>query len=470
MVLEIDSSTGQPTGRPLTGPRLLVDQVAISDDGRWIAASSIGEGTLLWSNREAPRESVWVEREEKPPADLFEAMRLFYRGLGFDPTGATLAFARVRHSDPGAKHVWSSSVVEYDVGRKASTVLIADYPALVSDLASSRIDAGTWFAVAWDGTLHVLHADGREAHTRHIGGQPNRVCTLPTDVLVVADDVGQVTFWRDSEVLHRSREHLSAIEALACDREGRWVLTGDQSGSVRIWDAGSHVHLGELFHAGAAVSAIAQAPGSDTAVVLTAGGVALQVPVSQRAQTARACELAEALRFTRPGSEQRLRSVCSVPAPVRHDRTAAAAAYRSASGLLEAGRHDDALAAFRKAAAEHPTHAATRVGIGLALLHLERPAEALDAFDQAERLSGDRAEISLNRGLALRLLGDADAARLALERAIQLNPLIPEPYVQLADVLVAGGRLTEARSICARLEQEPALRRRQPDCLAVLPR
>ena len=87
---------------------------------------------------------------------------------------------------------------------------------------------------------------------------------------------------------------------------------------------------------------------------------------------------------------------------------------------LKIGDIDAAAAFFARADRINPSNARTKAGAARALLHMERPGEALRLFNEAEALGIDRAVIAAERGLAFDLIGEQERAqrqyRLALTR------------------------------------------------------
>ena len=87
-----------------------------------------------------------------------------------------------------------------------------------------------------------------------------------------------------------------------------------------------------------------------------------------------------------------------------------------------AGRIDEALAAYDKAIALKPDHAAAHNNRGLALLRLGRAAEALASFDRATAIAPNHPDAFVNRGLVLIELGRFEAALASLDRAAAIAP------------------------------------------------
>jgi len=163
-------------------------------------------------------------------------------------------------------------------------------------------------------------------------------------------------------------------------------------------------------------------------------------------------------------------------------------------GLLQlgTGRSVAAVRSLGHALALRPTHLATRLGLGRALLAEGRPGEALAAADAVLAQEPGSAPALFLRGTALNALGrhadavavlhaaiaadpanaaahlnlgnalaDLDelaAAEAAIRRAIVLDPALLEAHVSLGFVLTSRGRLAAA---CAACEAAIAL---QPGC------
>jgi tetratricopeptide (TPR) repeat protein len=131
-----------------------------------------------------------------------------------------------------------------------------------------------------------------------------------------------------------------------------------------------------------------------------------------------------------------------------------------------AGRHGDARSSYRQAIAQDSQYAAAY----LRLAELEglqaRKAAALEAFAEAERLyraASNRegeAEVLLRRGSMLDAAGDFKAARVDLERALQLADSMESTYQQvrarlaLSSVTATEGRFEEAERMTSAAIQE----------------
>lgn len=102
------------------------------------------------------------------------------------------------------------------------------------------------------------------------------------------------------------------------------------------------------------------------------------------------------------------------------------------------------------------------MNMGLALAHLDRPSEALAAFEQARALRPDFAPVLGNIGRMENLLGDYEAALAAYRRASELAPHVADHALGQATNLYMLGRTRES---LAQLDQVIA---RWPDNLMAL--
>ncbi|MGA7713188.1 MAG: sulfotransferase [Rhizomicrobium sp.] len=118
--------------------------------------------------------------------------------------------------------------------------------------------------------------------------------------------------------------------------------------------------------------------------------------------------------------------------------------------LSAQGRHDEALADFKRAEAMAPPNAATQNAIGLCLTKLGRPAEAIEAFDAAIALQPESAQLHYRKGWALEVAGDLQLALEAHRRAIALDPDYTDALARLAFLAARVGAWGDARFFAAR--------------------
>jgi tetratricopeptide (TPR) repeat protein len=118
-------------------------------------------------------------------------------------------------------------------------------------------------------------------------------------------------------------------------------------------------------------------------------------------------------------------------------------AYR----LERDGLYLDALGDLKHARALSPRDVPTLNALGLCLAHLDRTAEAVEAFEAAVAVDPDFAPAHFNLGWASETLGDLDQARSSLERAQALNPDDPAPLAHLASLAARRADWTGARAL-----------------------
>ncbi len=121
-------------------------------------------------------------------------------------------------------------------------------------------------------------------------------------------------------------------------------------------------------------------------------------------------------------------------------------ALAAGNRAFDAGRYDDALAAFEEAASAEPKLSAAWVGRGAALGRLGRPVEAREAFGEAVRRAPDNSEAWVNMGLAALEASETAAAREAFQRAVGLDGASARGYVGLAMLAATAGDRAEVLS------------------------
>jgi tetratricopeptide (TPR) repeat protein len=112
--------------------------------------------------------------------------------------------------------------------------------------------------------------------------------------------------------------------------------------------------------------------------------------------------------------------------------------------LLQLDRPRDALSAFDKAMAAGLAEPQAWFNCGLALMALGRLDEALASYDEALLRQPDYADAFVNRGLALVSLQRLDDALVSYDRALSLNPDSREARANRTSLLSQMGRKEEA--------------------------
>lgn len=101
----------------------------------------------------------------------------------------------------------------------------------------------------------------------------------------------------------------------------------------------------------------------------------------------------------------------------------------AATDILEASeKRAEAERILRDAMNTFPDDPRPRTELGITLLNDGRQSEALAMFDAALEKAPEFAPAIFNRGIALTILGQIDAAKAALERALTLDPTIEGYY------------------------------------------
>jgi Flp pilus assembly protein TadD len=98
------------------------------------------------------------------------------------------------------------------------------------------------------------------------------------------------------------------------------------------------------------------------------------------------------------------------------------ALLQAGSGALAVGDPNAAFGFFARAEELSPSNARAKAGLGSALTMMERPREALRAFDEATALGMTEAGILEDRGLAFDLTGDARKAQKDYLAALKAGP------------------------------------------------
>lgn len=113
--------------------------------------------------------------------------------------------------------------------------------------------------------------------------------------------------------------------------------------------------------------------------------------------------------------------------------------------LLERGAIVDAERAARDACAQYPDDAELARLLGVSLMQLQRPADALAALRRAAQLAPQSVEVQCNLGSAQVASGDADGAIEHLRAALRAAPGHPAVLLTLGNALMAAARFHNAR-------------------------
>ncbi|WP_081500710.1 tetratricopeptide repeat protein [Dyella japonica] len=112
---------------------------------------------------------------------------------------------------------------------------------------------------------------------------------------------------------------------------------------------------------------------------------------------------------------------------------------------IERGAYDDAERAASDARGQYPDDAELARLHGIALLQVQRPADALASLQDAARLAPQSIEVQCNLGSAMLAGGDADGAIEHLRAALRQSPGHPAILLTLGNALMAAARFQHAR-------------------------
>ena len=111
---------------------------------------------------------------------------------------------------------------------------------------------------------------------------------------------------------------------------------------------------------------------------------------------------------------------------------------------LNAGRTEDAIAAYGQAVAARNDFAAAHFHLGAALHRAGRPAEAESCYRRAIALAPGLADVHHNLGVVLQQRANHAEAEAAFRRALRLHPRSATAHLHLGVSLAAQNRLGEA--------------------------
>jgi tetratricopeptide (TPR) repeat protein len=112
---------------------------------------------------------------------------------------------------------------------------------------------------------------------------------------------------------------------------------------------------------------------------------------------------------------------------------------------LQAGDYDRALASFEKAASQGLAEG--RAGVGLVHLRRRQNAQALEAFQLAQKMDGNLAMAYYGQGEVYRRAGKCDQAVPLLQKATDLDKKFPEAQLALGECLVALKKIDAAIAV-----------------------
>jgi superkiller protein 3 len=144
-------------------------------------------------------------------------------------------------------------------------------------------------------------------------------------------------------------------------------------------------------------------------------------------------DLVEVLRFAEAG-------LAAQPSPLMYDFVG--------NVLNRLGRHDEAIAVYRRAIELDPKYVRAYISLGNTLKTQGKLDEAIACFRKAIELKPDFDSVHNFLGSALAAQGKLDEAIACYRKAIQLNPNFAWAYANLGSALAVQGKLDEAIAAC----------------------
>jgi len=238
----------QDAWRPPKTPKLC-DSLAISGDGRWLAAGAADR--LIW---------VW-DLDTGANVARFRADSAFSRSslssLAFNTDGSLLAF-------PSG----DSSITLWNRETEKRSVVLPGHPGAVTSLAFSP-DGRNLASGSYDGIVKIWDL-GREESIATLDGHEGKIQGLAFGPhgrrLVSGSRDETVHVWNletgESKTL---KGHQNWVESVAFNPNGRWVASGSQDRSVRVWDVETGKEVFSGMHSDAVFSVAFSPDGEELA-------------------------------------------------------------------------------------------------------------------------------------------------------------------------------------------------------------
>ena len=205
--------------------------LAISPDGRTLAATLLGRGVVTWDLADRSERAV-LRLNPASAADPDASPQAFGWGLAYSPDGKTLA-------GPNEDRASSSSILLWDLAKGQPTGL--GPPTSPATHLAFTPDGKSLVAKAIEGSIRVWDVATRTERTA-IAANTSYLAAISVspDGRTVAS-AGAERFLRiwslaSGAEVGKLRGHLKAILGIAFHPDGRHVVTGDSGGTIFLWD------------------------------------------------------------------------------------------------------------------------------------------------------------------------------------------------------------------------------------------
>ena len=204
--------------------------LAVSPDGRAIAATLVGRGVVTWNLGDRTEQGVYrvnpASAADPGPSEAFGW------GLAYAPDGSTLAGPS---EDAGA----AASIQLWNVATRAPTGL--GPPSSPATHLGFTPDGRSLISKGMEGRIHVWDVATRTERTS-IDAATSYLAAIsisPDGSTVASSGADRyLRLWRvdSGQEVGKYKGHLKAILGIAFHPDGRHVATGDSGGSIFLWD------------------------------------------------------------------------------------------------------------------------------------------------------------------------------------------------------------------------------------------
>ncbi|HEX9989622.1 MAG TPA: hypothetical protein VGE45_14240 [Chloroflexia bacterium] len=249
-----DAANGQERAT-LRGHTDLVNSVAWSPDGRWIATASDDNTAKVWDATNGQQLTILLGHT----ADL--------TSVAWSPDGRWIATA----SDDVTAKVW-------DATNGQERTILRGHVAQVSSVAWSP--DGLWLSTgSWDGTAKVWDAaTGQEQITlRGYASSVESVAWSPDGRWIAAAyDDGTAKVWDAANGQEQTtlRGHTSLVSSVVWSPDGLWIATAGWDGKAKVWDATNDQERATLRGHTAKVNSVAWSPNGRWIATASSDGTA----------------------------------------------------------------------------------------------------------------------------------------------------------------------------------------------------